>query len=130
MIIDASAIVAILQLEPEARLFLSSIAKAPKAIIAAPTYLEACMVLNGRVGIEGQNDVDQLLASMNIIIVPFSEIAAKIAVAAFVNFGKGRQQKAHLNFGDCISYAMSKTEAMPLLFKGDDFRHTDVECAI
>ena len=130
MIIDASVIVAILRLEPEARLFLEAIEKSDHPCIAAPTYLEACMVMSGSLGEQGQHDVDQLIATMNIEIVPFRAQAAKYAVGAFLRYGKSRKHKAQLNFGDCISYAMSKTEAMPLLFKGEDFAHTDVERAL
>lgn len=78
----------------------------------------------------GEENVDALLRASNIGIMEFSASSASVAVEAFLKYGKRRGHPAQLNFGDCISYAVSRSEAMPLLFKGDDFRHTDVDCAI
>jgi ribonuclease VapC len=127
VIVDASAIIAILRLEPEAQAFVQKLDSAPRCFVPAPTYLEACMVMAGTLGAKGREDVDQLLSILDIEIVPFTANASKVAVSAFLTFGKGRGHKAQLNFGDCVSYAASKVEAMPLLFKGDDFGFTDVE---
>jgi ribonuclease VapC len=130
VIVDSSAIIAILRMELEAQTYLRKLDATSPCLIAAPTYLETCMVMVGTLGEKGQDDVEQLLSAMDIMIVPFTPTASKVAVSAFMTYGKGRGLKAQLNFGDCISYAMSKVEAMPLLFKGDYFRHTDVECAV
>ena len=128
MIIDSSAVIAILRAEPEALEFARSIRFAPVRMIAAPTYLETCMVLVHRKGEDAQRELDNLIDRTAILIVPFTATAAKTAVAAFLKYGKGHH-RAGLNFGDCISYALSKTELMPLLFKGNDFRLTDVQAA-
>ena len=129
MIVDSSALVAILLGEAESLSFARALQAAPVKLIAAPTYLETCMVMVRRSGVEARQDVDDLMRRSEIQIVPFTPQAASLAVSAFLNFGKGRHP-ANLNFGDCISYAMTKTELMPLLFKGDDFRLTDVESAL
>jgi ribonuclease VapC len=130
VIVDSSAIIAILRMEPEAEPFLKKLDEAPRCFIAAPTYLEAAMVMAGTLGEKGRDDVDQLLNALDIVIVPFTPTASKVAVSAFLTYGKGSGHKAQLNFGDCISYAASKVEAMPLLFKGEDFGFTDVERAV
>ena len=129
MIIDTSAIVAILRLESETPTILKALDEAHQIFIAAPTYLELCMVMVGKKGSEGKLDVDYFLGNFEVKILNFSEEHARIAMNAFLKYGKGRHP-AKLNFGDCMSYAMSKTELMPLLFKGDDFRLTDVDCAV
>lgn len=129
MIIDSSALVAILRDEVESRAFANAIRNAKRRILAAPTYLETAMVIGGRKAEAGAAELDNLVAEVQIEIMPFSPAAARVACHAFFNYGKGRHRAA-LNFGDCISYAMAKTELMPLLFKGDDFRLTDVEPAL
>ncbi len=130
MIVDSSALIAILKRESEAPAIIDALVSADQKLIAAPTYLETCMVAIGTRNSDTRIDVEQLLTRFAIRRVEFPVEAAEVAVQAFIQYGKGRKHKAQLNFGDCISYAMSKVEAMPLLFKGDDFRHTDVECAI
>jgi ribonuclease VapC len=130
MIIDSSAIIAILKKESDAEKFLREIDQAERCLLAAPTYLEVCMVWMGSVGEDGRKDVDNLVSNFDILVVPFSYKAADFAVRAFAQYGKGQGHQAQLNFGDCISYALAKMESMPLLFKGNDFRHTDVGCAV
>ncbi len=88
------------------------------------------MVLSRHKNSDALVKLNDLIKEMDIGILPFGADAAYAAVQAFSHYGKGRGHKAQLNFGDCISYAVSKVEAMPLLFKGGDFRLTDVECAI
>jgi ribonuclease VapC len=130
MIVDSSAIVAILRDEPVASELAKALIAARSRLIATPTYLETCMVaLSGKSPL-AWSFVDQTLTRYEIQQIAFSNDAAKAAVEAFRRFGKGRGHPAQLNFGDCISYAVSKVEMMPLLFTGDDFRKTDVECAI
>ncbi len=130
MIIDTSALVAILRNEGDANIYKAALQNAGPKYMAGPTYLEFCMVMIGQKGKEVKSELDQFLNELQINLRNFDENAAQVAVDAFLRYGKGRGHKAQLNFGDCISYAMSKTELMPLLFKGDDFRLTDVDCAI
>jgi ribonuclease VapC len=130
MIVDSSAIIAILRNEPEAARFAKTLLASPQNYIGSPSYLEVCMVAIGDRAEDTQRDVDEILAKYKVNQMAFSAEASDLAVAAFIKYGKGRRHKAQLNFGGCISYALSKTEAMPLLFKGEDFTHTDVECAI
>ena len=127
MIIDTSAVLSILLAEPDAKIYADAIAAAKHRVMAAPTYLELCMVFCGRRNDESLEMVEQFVQKAAISIRPFGPEAAAVAAQAFLRFGKGRGHPAQLNFGDCMSYAMSKTEAMPLLFKGEDFGHTDVE---
>lgn len=126
MIIDASAAIAILKQEPDANVYTKAIASARIRKIAAPTYLEVCMVAAGRRGPEALERVDEFMRASEIEIISFTSGLAHAAVDAFMRFGKGRHP-ARLNFGDCISYAVAKAEVMPLLFKGDDFPLTDIE---
>ena len=128
MVIDSSAIVAILRLEPEAEKFVEIIDVAERKLIAAPNLLEVEMVISGSKGIDGYGRIDRFLSETGIDIVPFTAEHAAAARNAFLRYGKGRHRAA-LNFGDCIAYATARLEDMPLLFKGDDFRLTDVEAA-
>ncbi len=130
MIIDSSAILSIYFQEPDAATFAQKIATSSDKCIAAPTLVETCIAAVSRNGDTAVRGINAQIQSANIQVVPFDAYAAEIAISAFLKYGKGRGHKAQLNFGDCISYAMSKTEAMPLLFKGNDFIHTDVERAI
>ena len=127
MIVDSSAIVAIIRNELEATRFYNAIMASPRAVLAAPTYVECCLVLTKDRSEEAVKELDSLLDKISIEIIAFTPKMAQIAAKAFLKYGKGRGNPAQLNFGDCISYAVSKVEAMPLLFKGDDFVHTDVE---
>lgn len=129
MIIDASAAIAILKQEPEAAACSRAIEFALIRKMAAPTYLEICMVIAGRGGGEALARVDEFMRASQIISMSFTPDLALVAVDAFMRYGKGRHP-ARLNFGDCIAYALAKSEAMPLLFKGDDFRLTDIQPAI
>jgi ribonuclease VapC len=130
MIVDASAIVAILREEPDAEDYVAALFKSRKSFIASPTYLELVMVTTGGRSPHSSDFVETFLRRMGTEIIPFTADMTHVATQAFLIYGKGRSNKAQLNFGDCISYATSKVELMPLLFKGDDFRQTDVECAI
>ena len=98
--------------------------------MSAPSYVELCLAAASKRGTQAVDDIDAQLALWGVEIIPFDQHAAKLAVSAFRRYGKGRGHPAQLNFGDCMAYAASKTEAMPLLFKGDDFGHTDVERAV
>jgi ribonuclease VapC len=128
MVIDSSAIVAILRLEPEAERFLSFMDSAEKRLIAAPNLLEIEMVISSNKGGAALDRLDRFIGDNQIDILPFAATHAAAARAAFLRYGKGRH-RAGLNFGDCIAYATAKIENMPLLFKGDDFRLTDISPA-
>jgi ribonuclease VapC len=129
MVIDTSALIAILLDEPD-RLSLENAIKAEeRRHVSAMTKLEAGMVMVGRHGIEGGVRLDQLLRRIGATIVPFDDAQADIARDAFARYGKGRH-KAALNFGDCATYALAVSEAEPLLFAGTDFGATDVEVVV
>jgi len=128
MIIDSSAIVAIFRLEPEAGRFNHLIAAAPLKAMAAPGLLETAMVISSLYGDEGLRRLDAYMQTAAIRAIPFAADHAAVAREAFLRYGKGRHLAA-LNFGDCIAYATARLEAMPLLFKGEDFRLTDIEAA-
>lgn len=129
MVIDTSALIAILRGEPEEAAFLRAILAAPRRMISAMTKLEASMVAIGTGDPGGADDLDELLAELQVTVVAFDDRQADIARAAFVRFGRGRHPAA-LNFGDCAAYALAVCEAEPLLFKGTDFAATDVEVAM
>jgi ribonuclease VapC len=126
MVIDTSALVAILFKEPEREAFERAIHGARLRLVSAMTKLEMGMVLVGRHGPDGGAQLDALLDWIKAVIVPFDDHQAAIALNAFTRYGKGRH-KAALNFGDCAAYALAMSEAEPLLFKGTDFGATDVE---
>jgi ribonuclease VapC len=130
MVIDTSAIVAILFGEPEAATFAESIEQDPTRLMSAASVLEAAIVVESELGDAGARELDLLLYKAEITITPFSPEHLAAARHAFRIFGKGRHTAA-LNFGDCFSYALSKTTGEPLLFKGQDFSRTDiVRCSL
>jgi len=129
MIIDTSAIVAILRQEPEARRFAEAIEAAPVRRVSATTYVEIGAVIDGARDPVASRLVDELLAKAGIVIEPVTAAQARIAREAYRDFGKGSGHAAGLNFGDCFAYALAKATGEPLLFKGDDFSHTDVTAA-
>jgi ribonuclease VapC len=126
MVIDSSALIAILLREPEADPFVELALDTPFCVISATTYPEKCMVMIGRHGPEARANVDRLIQVLRAEIVPFTESQARRAVDAFLRYGKGQRQGANLNFGDCCSYALAADLQFPLLFKGSDFAKTDV----
>ena len=128
MILDSSALIAILNGEAEADRFTGSIFQADRCAVSAPSLLETAMVIEGLAGDRGRRDLDDLLAELSVRIEPFTEHQLTIAREAFRRYGKGRHP-ARLNFGDCMAYALAKERGEPLLFKGDDFSRTDVEVA-
>lgn len=125
MVVDTSVIIAILESERDAKEFAEHINNAPVRLISAVSVLEAGMIAESRKGEAGAKDLDSLLQSAELRIVPFDEEQAAIARSAFRRFGKGRHS-AGLNFGDCAAYALSLSSGEPLLFKGDDFAKTDI----
>jgi ribonuclease VapC len=129
MVIDTSAILAILQGEPEARAFAEAIEAATTRSISAASLVEASMILQSRFGADAVRDLDVLIALAAIAIVAVDADQAYIAREAFRDFGKGRHAAA-LNFGDCFAYALARALGEPLLFKGNDFSKTDVQCEV
>ncbi|MER9893375.1 MAG: type II toxin-antitoxin system VapC family toxin [Mesorhizobium sp.] len=129
MIIDSSALVAILRTEPGYDRFVLAITQAERRLLPAPTLLETTMVLVGRWQDQINDRFETFLRTASIETIPFTADHAAVARQAFLRYGKGRHPAA-LNFGDCIAYAAARIEAMPLLFKGDDFRLTDIEPAV
>jgi len=125
MVLDTSAIAAILFDELEAPAFEVAIERASVRLLSAASLVELSIVVELRLGEPGERELDLLLYKAGIEIVPLTREQAEIARRAFRRFGKGRHPAA-LNFGDCFSYALSKTAGEPLLFKGDDFSRTDV----
>lgn len=121
MIVDSSALVAILRDEPEAPEFRHLVAANPTRVSAA-TALETAIVMTGA----RHHEVDRLLSDAEIGVVPFDGDHARLAREAYARFGKHPGSKAKLNFGDCMAYALAKDTGEPLLFKGDDFTHTDI----
>jgi ribonuclease VapC len=128
MVIDPSAIIAILQDEPERRAFNACIAAAPRRSLSAAGLVELSIVMEARYGEVGARNLDLFLATAGIEVIPFDAAQAALAREAFRRFGKGRHP-AGLNLGDCFSYALARALAAPLLFKGDDFPRTDLTAA-
>lgn len=126
MVIDTSAIIAILRGEPESAGLQQSIAAAPHRRLSAATLLE-CRIVTANLGIAAE--LDAWLAAAAVVIEPFTADQCRLAEQGFLAFGKGRHP-AGLNFGDCFSYALALREQVPLLFKGNDFSLTDVEVAV
>lgn len=125
MIVDSSALVAILRAEDGAETLARRIAGSERARVPAPCYVETCMVIAGRKGPDGRAEVDALLAALGVDICSFTGEQARTAVAAFLRYGKGRHP-AGLNFGDCMAYAVAAVEGEALAFVGEDFVQTDV----
>ena len=126
MIVDSSAIVAILRDEPEAARFASAIEQAVIRRVSAANLLEAAVVIDGSRDPVASSRFDELVAEAGLIVEPVTEAQARIAREAYRDFGKGSGHPAGLNFGDCFAYALAKTTGEPLLFKGDDFSKTDI----
>jgi ribonuclease VapC len=129
IVIDASAIVAILDKESEGSLFLDMISEARQIYISTVTTLEASMVMEARVPGWGQQAVDKLITDSSIEIVPFTAEQMRIARTAWLRYGRGRHRAA-LNFGDCCCYALAKEMDAGLLYKGLDFAQTDIVSAL
>lgn len=125
MVVDSSALVAILELEEDAELLARALAGARVRWISTATVVEAGIVMLRRRGAEGSRDLDSLLARLSVEAVPVSEEHARLAREGFARFGKG-QHAAGLNYGDCFSYALARAADAPLLCKGDEFTRTDV----
>jgi ribonuclease VapC len=126
MIVDTSAIVAILRDEPEATSCAEAIASAKNRRVSAVNYVEAAAVIDGSRNPIASRRFDDLFREAGLRVEPVTEAQARIAREAYRDFGKGSGHAAALNFGDCFAYALAKAMGEPILFKGNDFRHTDL----
>lgn len=132
MFIETSALIAILANEPEANVFLSQIERAPRRETGAHVRLEATINLARTLGLgtpEAHELYDAFLAEAGITVIPITDAVARRAVQAFATYGKGQGHPAQLNFGDCLSYACASMSCDTILFKGNDFRETDLTSA-
>lgn len=129
MVIDTSALVAVLLDEPDRRRFTQAIASTPIRVISAASVLEAGIVIESKLGEAGGRELDLLLHRAAVEVVAVDEEQAALARSAWRRFGKGRHV-AGLNYGDCFAYALAVRRDEPLLFKGDDFSATDVRVAL
>jgi ribonuclease VapC len=125
MVLDSSAIIAILLREADSELLEKKADRAQTLLVGSPTVFESIMVLSGRLARDARIIVTDLLWEMDAQVIPFTEDHVEAAVDAFLRFGKGRHP-AGLNFGDCMSYAVASLARMPLLYIGTDFSKTDV----
>lgn len=126
MILDSSAIVAVLRAEPEASAFAKTIACSGRCYVSPVSYVEAAVVIDRGGDAIASRRFDDFFRASGITVATVTPEQAEVARHAYRDFGKGRH-KAGLNLGDCFAYALAKEMDEPLLFKGDDFRHTDVE---
>lgn len=129
MVLDTSAILAILLAEPEADPMVRAIAAAESRILGAPTLVEASAVMQARKGPGGDLALDALLRRIGAQVAPMSDAAVSLARLAYGRFGKGVGDPGVLNYGDCLAYGVAMSLGEPLLFKGDDFPQTDVTAA-
>ncbi len=130
MIVDSSALIAILRNEDEAPAFAQAIAAASLRRISAANFVEAAIVIDGSRDPIASRRFDDLLREAQIVMEPVTEAQARIAREAYRDFGRGSGHPAQLNFGDCFAYALARATGEPLLFKGDDFPHTDITPAL
>lgn len=128
MVLDASALLAILLGEPEQERFIEMLALANRRLVSAATVVECGLVLTSRRGEGGVSRLNSLLHEAQIEIAVVDSEQARSAIDAFSRFGKGRHP-AGLNFGDCFAYALAAMTGEPLLYKGDDFAKTDIAAA-
>jgi ribonuclease VapC len=124
MVIDTSALIAILRREPERRTYLEAIEAADTIRMSVASFVESSIVVESRYGPEGLLYLDRFISRASIELIPVDAEQGQLARSAFSRFGKGRH-RAGLNYGDCFSYAAAIALGEPLLCKGDDFIHTD-----
>jgi ribonuclease VapC len=130
MIVDSSALIAILSDEPEGPAFARKIDETKTVSISAATYLEASIVLDSNRDPVLTGGLDELILDTEIVIEPVTFEQARIARQAYRDYGRGSGHPANLNFGDCFSYALARVKREPMLFKGDNFAHTDLRPAV
>jgi ribonuclease VapC len=129
MIVDSSALIAILRAEPEADAFAKAIAASRDRRVSVVNLVEAAVVIDGSRDPIASRRFDELVLEAELQIEPVTEAHAHIAREAYRDFGKGSGHRASLNFGDCFAYALAKAKQEPILCKGEDFKHTDLTLA-
>jgi len=129
MILDTSAVLAIVLGEPGFEVFVDAIASAPSCRISAASFVEASILAESRIGDQGIRQCDSFFRTSRISVEPVTEDQALLARQGYSDYGKGRHP-AGLNFGHCFAYALAKATGEPLLFKGQDFRQTDIQPAL
>ena len=130
MIVDTSALVAILREETDAKIYAASLQAAGQIRISAGTLLETAVVVDANRSPLLSRRLDELVSQIPLAVEPVTEEQARIARQAYRDYGRGSGHPARLNFGDCFAYALARTTGEPLLFKGDAFRHTDITPAL
>ncbi len=128
MIVDSSALIAIVLGEPDADRYLDALQNGAR--ISAPTLLESNIVVDAVVDAQARGRFEQVWANLELTVEPFTAEHARIASQAHRDFGRRSGSPARLNFGDCVSYALAKATGEPLLYKGSDFSHTDIRSAL
>ncbi len=126
MIVDSSAIMAILNEEPEAEACLAAIRATRQAKMSAATFLECALVVDGYGRVDLSADLEPMVERLGITVVPVSVEQVRLGRVAHQRFGRGSGHPARLNLGDCFAYALAKDTGEPLLYKGDNFVHTEV----
>lgn len=129
MIIDSSALIAILLGESDAAVYIKALAESGRKFMSSFTYLETAIVIEARKGPEGALALSELIAAAGIESIALNSSLAEVSLDGWRRYGKGLRP-AGLNIGDCASYALARVMHEPLLFKGDDFTHTDVPSAL
>jgi ribonuclease VapC len=129
MVLDSSAVLAVLFDEPERRAFTLSIERDPRRLMSAANVLESALVAEARRGEPAGRELDLLLHRADVLLVPVDADQVEFARSAWRRFGKGRHP-AGLNFGDCFAYALASASGEPLLFKGEDFARTDIAAVV
>ena len=128
MVVDTSALLAILFDEADADRFTHALSGAERVTMSAASLLEAGIIVDNKLGPKAGRQLDLLVEQAGVTVIPVTEHHVRIARQAYLEYGKGNH-RAGLNFGDCFAYALAKASGAPLLFKGNDFSHTDVEAA-
>ena len=129
MILDSSVLIAILKDEPEADSFSAILEKTQLVRISAASYFESSIVIDGWRNPKLSVELEEMLERAQVVVEPVTHDQARVARQAYRDYGKGSGHPAGLNFGDCFSYALARVTREPLLFKGDDFIHTDIRPA-
>ena len=129
MVVDTSALLAVLFMEPEAERFTRAMIAAESRLISAASYLEAAIIVDARRGPEAGRDLDEFVDRIGLSVEPVTRDQARIARQAYRSYGRGNHP-AGLNFGDCFAFALAVASGQPLLFKGVDFAHTDLAPAV
>ena len=130
MIVDSSAVVAMVRAEDEAEQFFTAVADAGRARMSAANYLESAIVVDSVGDPVASLRLDELLRDLRVGIEPVTAAQARIARDAYSRFGKGSGHPAQLNFGDCFAYALAVDSGEPLLYKGEDFTHAGIRSAL